>query len=68
MADMTRAEAFRIARKTLADAHPMERAIVKGLAYMVPRERLPNGLAKSADVQEACDAYNWLADNHGGTD
>ena len=51
---MNKQEAYRIARKCLADHHNLEH--FKG--KMIPTFSV-NG------AQDAADAYNWLADNHG---
>lgn len=55
-------EAYRIARKALAENYEIERATVDGASIMIPtnRDRITGKALKEAD-QEAADAYNWLA-------
>jgi hypothetical protein len=59
---MTRAEAYRIARATIATAFDLERVIVSDKPRMVPKNRRPNGTALKSEDQEAADAYNWFSD------
>jgi len=67
MADMDKTEAFRIARKTLFQVFELENVKIGAQYRAVPKARLPNGDALHSEQAEAADAYNWLADNHGGT-
>lgn len=64
---MSGSEAFRIARKTLAEHHDLELVRVDGKGRMIPRDRKPGGEALKPEAQEAADAYNWLADNDPST-